>query len=215
MQIDASSRQGDILIVDDLPENLRVLSDTLIRQGHRVRAVRNGAMALIGARTAPPDVILLDIRMPEMDGYEVCQQLKADPVTQAIPVIFLSALDETIDKARAFAVGGVDYITKPFQVQEVLARVQHQLTIQALQKQVVAQQQQLQASEGEALNLPYFAVKEQATGNVVSAIATILSYTDRLSQNPTLTSANYTRLLEIQRHSQDLLNLISTLGEES
>ncbi len=214
MQIDVSGSRGDILIVDDLPENLRVLSDTLASQGHRVRAVRNGAMALIGARTAPPDVILLDIRMPEMDGYEVCQQLKSDPVTQAIPVIFLSALDETIDKARAFAVGGADYITKPFQVQEVLARVQHQLTIQSLKKQVVAQQQQLQATAGSVPNLSRILIEEQSTSGVVSAIATILNYTDRLSQNPTLTAANYTCLLEIQRHSQDLLNLITTLGED-
>jgi len=211
MQVDASTLQGDILIVDNLPENLRVLSDTLASQGHRVRAVRNGAMALIGVRAAPPDVILLDIRMPEMDVYEVCQQLKADSLTQAIPVIFLSALDETINKARAFAVGGADYITKPFQVPEVLARVQHQLTIQALKKQVAAQQEQLETIAKARPNVPQLMNEEPGASGLTSAITTILNYTDRLSQNPSLTSTNHTRLLEIQQHSRDLLNLITTL----
>ncbi|MBW4520276.1 MAG: response regulator [Scytolyngbya sp. HA4215-MV1] len=134
----------DILIVDDSPDNLRVLSSTLIEQGYTVRCVKSGSMALIGIQTSPPDLILLDIRMPIMNGYEVCQALKANGQTQYIPIIFLSALDDVTDKIKAFEVGGVDYITKPFRTEEVLARVKHQLVIQRLQKQLIMQNQQLQ-----------------------------------------------------------------------
>lgn len=135
---------GDILIVDDSLDNLRVLSTTLIERGYDVRCVKSGAMALIGIQTSPPDLILLDIRMPNMDGFETCRRIKQNSQTRSIPVIFLSALDEVADKVRAFEVGGVDYITKPFQVEEVLARVEHQLTIQRLQKQLTEQNQRLQ-----------------------------------------------------------------------
>lgn len=136
-------QKGDILIVDDTPENLRLLSNTLTDQGYEVRAVMNGTMALSVAQTDPPDIVLLDIKMPEMDGYEVCQQLKADVKTYDIPVIFLSALDDTPDKVKAFKVGGVDYITKPFQTEEVLARVENQLTITRLRKKLIVQNEEL------------------------------------------------------------------------
>ncbi len=128
--------RGDILLVDDTPGNLLLLSAMLIRQGYEVRSVTNGSTALMGVQAQAPDLILLDITMPEMSGYEVCQQLKANPDTQDIPVIFISALNEVFDKVKAFAVGGVDYITKPFQVEEVLARVEHQLTIRRLSRQI-------------------------------------------------------------------------------
>ena len=128
--------QGMIFIVDDSPDNLRVLSTTLIKQGYEVRCAKNGSMALIATQAEPPDLILLDIKMPGMDGYEVCQKLKADGQTREIPVIFLSALDEVFDKVRAFAVGGVDYITKPFRVEEVLARVKSQLTLQVAKAEI-------------------------------------------------------------------------------
>ena len=128
--------KADILIVDDIPDNLRVLSAILSLHGYEVRKVRNGQLALAAANSAPPDLILLDIRMEGMDGYEVCQHLKADIQTCNIPIIFLSALHDVFDKVKAFEVGGVDYITKPFQVEEVLARVENQLTIRNLQKQL-------------------------------------------------------------------------------
>ncbi|NET38255.1 MAG: diguanylate cyclase [Cyanothece sp. SIO1E1] len=128
--------KGDILIVDDMPENLRVLSTTLTKQGYEVRCVIDGAMALNSANAAPPDLILLDVKMPKMDGYEVCQQLKSSEQTAEIPVIFLSALDDVSDKVKAFRSGGVDYITKPFRVEEVLARVENQLTIQAAKAKI-------------------------------------------------------------------------------
>jgi signal transduction histidine kinase len=124
--------QGNILIADDKPDNLRLLSRILTDEGHKVRKVLDGNRALDAAQVEPPDLILLDIMMPEIDGYEVCQMLKANERTQAIPVIFLSALDDIEDKVKAFSVGGVDYITKPFQKEEVIARVKTHLHIQAL-----------------------------------------------------------------------------------
>lgn len=127
---------ADILIVDDTPANLRLLSELLTGNGYHVRAVTSGVRALESARAVPPNLILLDIRMPEMDGCEVCEQLKADERTRHIPVIFISALDEIEEKVRAFKVGGVDYITKPFQMEEVLVRVETHLTLRRLQQRL-------------------------------------------------------------------------------
>ena len=151
---ESAANQGDILIVDDQPENLQLLFDTLSNQHYELRRVLNGQLALQVATFDPPDLILLDIRMPGLDGYEVCRRIKADPKTQAIPVIFLSALDEPLDKVKAFEAGGADYISKPFQVPEVLARVQHQVQLKRLQEKSLAQQQQLQerAKALEAVN---------------------------------------------------------------
>ncbi|MBE9168638.1 EAL domain-containing protein [Pleurocapsales cyanobacterium LEGE 06147] len=136
--------KGNILIVDDIPDNLRVLSATLTEQNYRVRCAKNGLMALKGALRMQPDLILLDIKMPDMDGYEVCQQLKANDQTREIPVIFLSALDDVLDKIKAFEVGGVDYITKPFQVAEVLARVTTHITLQTAKREIEKLNQQLE-----------------------------------------------------------------------
>lgn len=135
---------ADLLIVDDTPNNLRLLSSMLTEKGYKVRKAVDGKGALKAIEVVKPDLILLDIRMPEMDGYQVCQILKADARTQDIPVIFISALDEAVDKVRAFNVGGVDYITKPFQAPEVLARVANHLQIHHLQQQLEAQNIQLQ-----------------------------------------------------------------------
>nr|WP_199298067.1 GGDEF domain-containing response regulator [Trichocoleus sp. FACHB-40] len=121
----------DILIVDDTPENLRLLSKMLTKEGYNIRKALNGQMALTAVQSVVPDLILLDIMMPNMDGYQVCKHLKADPKTAEIPVIFLSALSDAFDKVKAFGVGGADYITKPFQLEEVLTRVQNQLTLKA------------------------------------------------------------------------------------
>jgi len=126
----------NILIVDDIADNLRVLSDALSQKEYKTRCVKNGVTALKVANSVIPDLILLDIKMPGMNGYEVCQKLKANPQTQAIPVIFLSALDEVLDKVEAFKVGGADYITKPFQVEEVLVRVKNQLKITSAKLEV-------------------------------------------------------------------------------
>ncbi|MEQ9359733.1 response regulator [Coleofasciculus chthonoplastes] len=122
--------KGNILIVDALVENLHFLNDLLTKQGYKVRRVTNGTMALKTVRNHPPDIILLDIKMPDIDGYQVCSTLKADEETSDIPIIFISALNEIFDKVKAFQVGGVDYITKPFQPEEVIARIQTHLTLQ-------------------------------------------------------------------------------------
>lgn len=126
----AQKPKGNILIVDDMESNLRLLSSILNQHGYSVRAVTNGSIALKRVSTNPPDLILLDITMPILDGYEVCQALKSDPKTREIPVIFLSGLDEVFDKVKAFQVGGADYLTKPFQFEELIVRIENQLTIQ-------------------------------------------------------------------------------------
>lgn len=126
-------RQGtpNILVVDDTPANLQLLIGMLKKHHYEIRSAINGELALQAARNDPPDLILLDINMPVMNGYEVCRRLKDDDTTKDIPVIFLSALSEPMDKIKAFSVGGVDYITKPFQFEEVKARVETHLTLKA------------------------------------------------------------------------------------
>lgn len=135
---------GNILIIDDKRSDIQLLSTTLSNQGYIVRGAAKGKMGIKAAQADPPDVILLDIRMPDLDGYAVCEQLKANPKTQDIPVIFLSALDDVLDKVRAFQIGAVDYITKPFQIEEVLARVKNQLIVRHLNKQLIEKSQQLE-----------------------------------------------------------------------
>ncbi|BAY15010.1 two-component hybrid sensor and regulator [Anabaenopsis circularis NIES-21] len=122
--------QTNILLVDDTPDNLRLLAKILELQGYVVRKSLNGRMALQAASRETPDLILLDINMPDINGYEVCQQLKILETTRNIPIIFISALDSISDKIRAFEMGGQDYIAKPFQELEVLARIKNQLLIQ-------------------------------------------------------------------------------------
>lgn len=124
------------MIVDDTLANLKLLSELLKRQGYKVRAVSNGEMAITAANASPPDLILLDIKMPTIDGYEVCKHLKAKSETCDIPVIFISALEDALDKVKAFSVGGVDYVSKPFQDEEVLARVENHLKISRLQREL-------------------------------------------------------------------------------
>jgi two-component system, NtrC family, sensor kinase len=132
-----------ILIVDDNPENLRLLSKILTQCGYTVQRAISGQLALNAVRANPPHLILLDLLMPDLNGYEVCRQLKSEDKTCEIPVIFLSALTEELNKVKAFEVGGVDYIIKPFQPKEVLMRVKHQLTILGLQHQLQKKNQDL------------------------------------------------------------------------
>jgi adenylate cyclase len=139
MKVTPHNLNIEILVVDDLPVNLRLLLNLLRENGYKARAVIDGHLAVEIAQSIQPDLILLDILMPSINGYEICQQLKANPKTRDIPVIFISALNEGWDKARAFEVGGVDYITKPFHLEEVLIRVQNQLTQRFLIK--ILQQQ--------------------------------------------------------------------------
>ena len=141
---ETSTIKADILVVDDTPHNVRLLSIILSQQGYQVRKALNGERAIAAVQEFPPDLILLDVMMPEMNGYQVCEQLKASPKTRSIPVIFLSALDDVSDKVKAFEVGAVDYITKPFQEKEVLARVENHLTIQSQQRLLEEQNSRLE-----------------------------------------------------------------------
>lgn len=133
MTVAQDSVKGDILLIDDNPDNLKLLAQILTENGFQVRASDSGGYALKSIKKDPPDLILLDVKMPEMDGYEVCRQLKADRLLINIPVIFISALKEEESKVKGFEVGGVDYITKPFHSQEILARVSTHLSMSRMQ----------------------------------------------------------------------------------
>ena len=145
--------EGNILIVDDNLNNLNLLINILKERGHRIRPVRDARLALSAISKEAPDLVLLDIIMPEMDGYEFCEHLKEDESTKHIPVIFLSALEEIVDKLRAFSVGGVDYITKPFHYQEVMARVETHLKLGYLEKMLAEKTARLQQAENENQDL--------------------------------------------------------------
>ena len=159
-----SSAKGSIIIVDDKPANLRLLANMLTEQGYLVRPIRDPRQVALFIEEFPPDLILLDIKMPHLSGYEVCEQLKANERSRQIPVIFLSALNEAMDKVRAFSVGGVDYITKPFQLEEVLARVETHLSLQRLQQQLTAKNEELETSvhDLKAMQVELIEAKEKA-----------------------------------------------------
>ena len=208
--------KGNILLVDDTPDNLRLLSTMLTEQGYEVRSVINGAMALMGVQAEPPDLILLDINMPQMNGYEVCQQLKAGDRSREIPVIFISALEDVLDKVKAFAVGGVDYITKPFHVEEVLARIENQLTICRLQKQLKSQNAQLQQQMLELQELN--SLKEEFLHAVSHDLRTPIMGTLLVLKNLQSKSGETVpisrSILERMIHSSDRqLNLLNSLLE--
>ncbi len=135
---------ADLLLVDDNPTNLDLLARVLRQEKHRVRTVPSGALALEAARLQPPELVLLDIAMPEMDGYQTAEAFRADPFLARIPILFVSALDDPLDKVRAFQVGGRDYVTKPFNDEEVLARVEHHVSLGRMEKELERQNQDLQ-----------------------------------------------------------------------
>ncbi len=156
-----SSAQADIVIVDDVPANLKVLSSLLSSQAYKVRPVTTGAQALRAVESALPDLILLDIRMPEMDGYEVCRHLKSDPKTMQIPVIFISAADDIDTKVKGFELGAVDYITKPFQDAEVLARVDTHINLFRLRHKL---NQKIVALEQANTRIKELSIRDELTG---------------------------------------------------
>ena len=121
--------RADILLVDDTPANLHVLAAILSQQGYRVRTAINGDIALRAVQKTLPDLIVLDVQMPGINGFEVCRQLKHAEHSRDVPVIFISSLEDALGKVEAFQSGGADYITKPFQIEEVLARVEHQIAL--------------------------------------------------------------------------------------
>lgn len=188
----------NILIVDDTPANLLLLVRMLMERGYKPRTVLSGKLALQAARTEPPDLILLDIAMPEMNGYEVCEQLKADAALKDIPVIFISALNETIDKVKAFSVGGVDYVTKPFQFEEVYARVQTHLQLRRLER-----------------------LRDDLTHMVVhdlrNPLTVICGFLDILGfhEAQKLSASTQTLVKVARRSAEDLLNMIGSILDVS
>lgn len=184
--------RGDILIVDDMAANLKVLSTMLTDNGYNVRPAINGSLALKAASSITPDLILLDIMMPGMDGYEVCQKLKENETTHDIPVIFISALDEVVNKVRGFEMGAVDYITKPFQMAEVVARVNTHLTIYKQRKEI------------EGLNAFKDLFIRTVSHDLGSPISNILGYTEMLIQDGDRLDPDY---------AKQMLSRISTSAE--
>lgn len=184
----------DILIVDDYPENIRFLSSILESKGYKTRKATSGMAALKAVEVTPPSLILLDIRMPQMNGYQVCQQIKSNPKTSHIPVIFLSAADEVTDKVEAFRVGGMDYVTKPFHVEEVLVRVKNQLNI------VMAQQtiRQLNYSLEER-------VKDRTQQlEIANAQLSEMAFCDSLTRLPNRAMLNQRLYASLQRQQSEL-----------
>lgn len=149
MSLPTELRGATVLIVDDKPQNLRLVSDFLAEQGLDLMLTRGGAQALKKARMSRPDLVLLDVRMPEMDGFVVCKRLKSDPYTADVPVIFMTAVDDTAHKVEGFQLGAVDYVTKPIQREELLARIQHHLQLSRLQRELTARTQDLAQKNAE------------------------------------------------------------------
>lgn len=226
----AQGAKGNILIVDDTPDNLRLLSTMLSEQGYKVRSAISGQMALMGIKASPPDLILLDINMPQMNGYEVCSSLKAREATQQIPVIFISALGEVLDKVKAFSVGGVDYITKPFQIEEVLARIETHLTIRNLQKQLtqhnvrlrqevsdrlLAEQAEREKSQQltEALQQLKLTQAHLVQSEKMSSLGNLVAGIAHEINNPV--GFIYGNLTYTTKHTQDLLELLELYQKSS
>jgi two-component system sensor histidine kinase/response regulator len=149
MTLPADRREATLLIVDDKPQNLRLISDFLAEQGFELMLTRSGAQALEKIQRAMPDLVLLDVTMPEMDGFEVCRRLKLDARTASVPVIFMTALDDTAHKVQGFRLGAVDYITKPIQREELLARIQHHVQLYTLEKELRAKSNDLAQKNAE------------------------------------------------------------------
>ena len=199
--------KGNILIVDDVPNNLHLLARILSKQGYKTRTAPDGQLALRSIELTPPDLILLDIMMPDMDGYTVCQALKASPTTKDIPIIFISALNEVLDKVKAFEVGGVDYITKPFHEQEVLARVSNQLMQRQLFQQTQSYAQQLEKTLTELKKTQAQLIQKEkmaSLGQLVAGIAHEINNPVSFIYGNIALAADYARdlvrLIQLYRH---------------
>ncbi len=183
---ESQDRKWRILIVDDAPQNLRLLETMLVDQGYQVFALPSGEMALRAAARDNPDLILLDILMPGIDGYEVCTRLKADPQLKHIPVLFLSALNEPWDKIRAFRIGAVDYITKPFQLEEVEARVRCHLELRRQKQELQSSYEKLQNLEGLRDSLVHMVVHDMRAPLTVFLMALDSIDGQMLARDPVL-----------------------------
>jgi len=197
----------NILIVDDTPVNLQLLAEILKAYGYRVRVARSGALALQAAQHEQPDLILLDILMPGMDGYEVCTRLKADGRLRDTPVLFISALTEPLDKVRAFGAGGVDYLTKPFHGEEVAARVRTHLELRQQRRELEEQMVHLRELESLRDNLVHMIVHD-----LRSPLNGLLGGLELLSLNAKELAETDRKFLELARNSgRTLTEMINTL----
>ena len=201
-------QKRNILVVDDTPDNLRLLSAMLTAQGFEVRKALNGKMALTACQMVLPDVILLDINMPGMDGYEVCQQLKADDKTCEVPVIFISALDDVVDKVKAFDVGGVDYIAKPFHGAEVVLRIENQINLRLLQVKLQEKNFLLQ----QALDNLKTSQVQQIQNEKMVALGQLVAGLAHEINNPI--SFIYGNLQYAGQYVEDLVNMIEVYQQE-
>jgi signal transduction histidine kinase len=199
--------KGSVLIVDDTPVNLQLLAGLLRERGYKPRPVPSGQLALQAAAAEPPDLVLLDINMPEMDGYAVCERLKADPLLKDIPVIFISALTETLDKVRAFHAGGVDYVTKPFDAEEVGARVHTHLTLRRLQKDLQQRYEELQQLQGLRDGLVHMIIHD-----LRSPLTSVMGYLDLIRSLPDATPEQVKRYIgESYDGATQMSEMISSL----
>lgn len=203
------ARRPGILIVDDTPANLELLAGMLQQRGYEPRPVLSGRRALSAARTDPPDLILLDVRMPEMSGLEVCAELKADAALRDIPVIFITALAETEDKVKAFALGAVDYVTKPFQLEEVLARVNVHLELRRQQRALEEANGELARLEQRRDSLVHMLVHDLRSPLQAVLGGLELARMDHAPQEP----EDY--MLEVERSVRGLVDMVSCVLDVS
>jgi two-component system, sensor histidine kinase and response regulator len=199
-----SDKQADIMIVDDVPANLDLLTNLLSEAGYRARPLPNGRLALQAARSDPPDLILLDINMPEMNGLEVCAQLKADPDLAEIPVIFISGLTETLDKVTAFGAGAVDYIIKPFHFEEVYARVKTHLELNRQKRELQQAYDRLRDLESLRDNLVHMIVHDMR-----NPLSVIILY-GNLIKNQTLPEKAYGYVTTVLQSALALEELVAS-----
>lgn len=202
------SQTGTLLLVDDVPTNLKVLFSYLKDLGFKVRIARDGEDALAQVALAKPDLILLDVMMPKMDGFEACRQLKSQAETRDIPVIFMTALTDTVDKVKGFEIGAVDYITKPIQQEEVLARIHAHLTIRNLQKTLQQTNTELQQQNQE---LEAFA--HTVAHDLKNPLNAIINYTDLLQEDlATVVEAdNLDTLDQVKKAAWKMVSIIESL----
>ena len=203
MPLPSEPRGTTLLIVDDKPQNLRLISDFLAEHGFDLMLARSGAQAIEKTRLATPDLVLLDVRMPDMDGFEVCRRLKEDPGTANVPVIFMTAIDDTAHKVEGFGLGAVDYITKPIQREELLVRIQHHLQLHRLQKELLSKSEDLAQKNAEL----------EAYGHTIAhSLKTPLAAANRFLE--ILTKYKADNLSEEQVHlAQQALGALAMTGE--
>jgi signal transduction histidine kinase len=215
-----------IMVVDDTIPNLKLLEEMLGKQGYQVRSFPRGRLALAAAVREQPDLVLLDIQMPEMDGFEVCERFKADPLLAPIPIMFISAQHETMDKVRAFALGGVDYVTKPFQFAEVDARVRTHLELRRQKVELQRSYERLKELEILRENLahmvvhdmrsPLFAIMmslELVQMNVATPPPKVTKYLDMAVGNVNKLTEMVNQLLDISRLESGRMPMTKTRGD--